>query len=94
MKVTYLGTTSLLFDDGKDQILFDCHITRPSLPKYITGSEKTNTALADELIRKHHIDRLKAIFIHIFHVFHRALRYSPVKPVHFIPPGLFPRLCL
>ena len=63
MKVTYLGTTSLLFDDGKDQVLFDCHITRPSLPKYITGSEKTNTALADELISKHHIDRLKAIFI-------------------------------
>ena len=63
MKVTFLGTTSLLFDDGKDQILFDCHITRPSLPKDISGSEKTNTLLADELIEKHHIDRLKAMFI-------------------------------
>lgn len=31
MKVTYLGTTTLLFDDGTDQILFDCHVIRPSL---------------------------------------------------------------
>ena len=30
MKVTFFGTTTLLFDDGKDQILFDAHITRPS----------------------------------------------------------------
>ena len=49
MKVTYFGTTTLLFDDGKDQIFFDCHFTRPSLPKYIFGREETNTALADEL---------------------------------------------
>ena len=33
MKVTYLGTTVLLFDDGKDQILFDAHVTRPSINK-------------------------------------------------------------
>lgn len=63
MKVTYFGTTTLLFDDGKDQILFDCHFTRPSLPVYISGSEGTDRALTDELIAKHHIDRLCAIFI-------------------------------
>ena len=27
MKVTYFGTTTLLFDDGKDQIFFDAHFT-------------------------------------------------------------------
>ena len=63
MKVTFFGTTTLLFDDGKDQILFDCHFTRPSLLKYIGGSEPTDTKLADELLKKHHIDRLKAIFV-------------------------------
>ena len=63
MKVTFFGTTTLLFDDGKDQILFDCHFTRPSLLKYIAGSEPTDTKLADELLKKHHIDRLKAIFV-------------------------------
>ena len=63
MKVTFFGTTTLLFDDGKDQILFDVHFTRPSLPKYIFGSEGTDTAMAEDLLRKHPMDRLKAIFI-------------------------------
>ena len=63
MKITYFGTTTLLFDDGKDQILFDCHFTRPSLKKYITGSEASDTALIDDLLKKHHVDRLRAIFI-------------------------------
>ena len=64
LKITYFGTTVLLFDDGKDQILFDAHFTRPSLVKYIAGaSEETNTGLCDKLIGLHHIDRLRAIFV-------------------------------
>lgn len=63
MKITFFGTTTLLFDDGKDQIFFDCHFTRPSLIKYIFGSEGTDTALADRIIKTHRIDRLKAIFV-------------------------------
>ena len=64
MKITYFGTTTLLFDDGKDQILFDAHVTRPSLVKYILGAKaSTNTQMCDELIKVHQIDRLKAIFI-------------------------------
>ena len=63
MKITFLGTTTLLFDDGTDQILFDAHVTRPSLKKYIFGRELPNTAMADEMIRLHKIDRLKAIFV-------------------------------
>ena len=64
LKVTYFGTTTLLFDDGKDQILFDAHVTRPSLVKYIRNTRvSTNAALCDELISLHHIDRLRAVFI-------------------------------
>ena len=64
MKVTYFGTTTLLFDDGKDQILFDAHFTRPSIGKYVLGTKAAvNTALCDQLIRLHHINRLQAIFI-------------------------------
>ena len=64
LKITFFGTTTLLFDDGKDQILFDAHFTRPSLVKYVVGAKvKTNTRLCDKLISSHHIDRLKAIFI-------------------------------
>lgn len=63
MKVTYFGTTTLLFDDGRDQVLFDAHFTRPSLARYIFGSGATDAALADELLRIHRVDRLRAIFV-------------------------------
>lgn len=63
MKITFFGTTTLLFDDGKDQIFFDCHFTRPGLLKYIAGSGSTDKELADRLIKTHRIDRLKAIFV-------------------------------
>ena len=64
LKVTYFGTTTLLFDDGQDQILFDAHVTRPSLVDYIRNTKaSTDTALCDKLIRLHRIDRLRAIFI-------------------------------
>lgn len=63
MKITYLGTTTLLFDDGKDQILFDCHITRPSLLTCFLGRFGTDRAIADRVIRECAIDRLKAVFI-------------------------------
>lgn len=63
MKITYFGTTMLLFDDGKDQILFDCHLTRPSLLKCGLGSLKTNKTFVKEIIKEYEIDRLKGIFI-------------------------------
>ena len=63
MKITYFGTTTLLFDDGKDQILFDCHFTRPSLWKYISGRQPSDTATIDELMRLHPMDRLRAVFV-------------------------------
>lgn len=63
MKITYLGTTMLLFDDGVDQILFDCHISRPSLLKCFLGKLKTEEAVANRVIRDCEIRRLKAMFI-------------------------------
>ncbi len=63
MKATYLGTTVLMFDDGKDQILFDAHLTRPSLFRYLGGRVQTDREAADGKIRLHHMDRLRAVFI-------------------------------
>ena len=64
MQITFFGTTTLLFDDGRDQILFDAHFTRPSIEKYIAGAKaETNTGLCDKLIDLHHINRLRAVFI-------------------------------
>lgn len=63
MKVTYLGTTMLLFDDGQDQILFDCHITRPSLLRCGLGKLRTDEEVANRVIEDFSITRLAAIFI-------------------------------
>ena len=63
MKITYLGTTVLLFDDGKDQIMFDAHVTRPSLFKFAFGKISTDEHMADSLIGRFGIDRLRAIFV-------------------------------
>ena len=63
MKVTFLGTTTLLFDDGTDQVLFDAHLTRPSLMRYICGKGETDAALVDALLNVHRVNRLRAVFI-------------------------------
>lgn len=70
MKVTYLGTTTLLFDDGRDQVLFDCHVTRPSLWKCTCAGLRTDTAVADRVINEFEINRLKAVFISHSHYDH------------------------
>lgn len=70
MKVTCFGTTVLLFDDGRDQLLFDCHVTRPSIPRVLFGKLATDEALCDRLIAQHRIDRLRAIFISHSHYDH------------------------
>lgn len=70
MKVTYLGTTTLLFDDGTNQILFDCHVTRPSIVSCIFGRLSTNRAIADRIIDEFRINRLRAIFISHSHYDH------------------------
>ena len=63
MKITYFGTTMLLFDDGRDQVLFDCHVTRPSIGTCLVGYLSTDTVVADKVISQFGFDRLRAIFI-------------------------------
>ena len=92
MKITFFGTTTLLFDDGRDQVFFDAHMTRPSLFKYICGSDVTNTGLVDEMLALHHVDRLRALFIshtHHDHVMDRHLsRTGPAPPFTAAAPPL------
>ena len=63
VKIVFLGTTTLLFDDGKDQLLFDCHVTRPSLVRCFLGRIQTDKKIADRVIREMNISRLRGIFI-------------------------------
>ena len=63
MNVTFFGTTTLLFDDGKDALLFDGHFTRPSLMTYLLGNLRTDTAMADHLLDRFDFSRLRGIFV-------------------------------
>lgn len=70
MKITYLGTTVLLFDDGTDQLLFDCHTTRPSIRQFLFGKLQTDTAAADRVIAQFGFQRLRATFASHSHYDH------------------------
>lgn len=63
MKVTYFGTTTLLFDDGQEQVLFDAHLTRPGLLHYAFGKGETDRLMAERMLKRHPMDRLRAIFV-------------------------------
>lgn len=70
MKVTFFETTTLLFDDGKDAVLFDGFFTRPLLPLYRVGKVTTDTALADDFMSRYDFSRLRAIFVSHTHPDH------------------------
>ncbi|WP_175470629.1 MBL fold metallo-hydrolase [Pedobacter hartonius] len=75
VKVTYLGVTSLLLDDGKTQLLVDCFFSRPSVFKVATSKVSTDTALVNTVLSQYKINRLKGIFIshsHYDHAFDAA----------------------
>lgn len=74
VKVTFLGTTTLLFDDGETQILIDGFFTRPSLLK-AAGKMETDAKAVDAALKKAKVDRLKALFVahsHYDHAFDAA----------------------
>ena len=70
MKITSLGTTTMLFDDGVDQILFDCHTTRPRIRQFLLGRLSTDTAVADRVIEQFGFARLRATFVSHSHYDH------------------------
>lgn len=71
MKVTFFGTTMLLFDDGKDQVLFDANITRPALWKWLVRIPvKTDKKAVDRLLENYDFSRLRAIFVSHTHADH------------------------
>ena len=71
MKVTFFGTTMLLFDDGRDQVLFDANITRPALWEYVVGAPvKTDKKAVDKLLKNYDFSRLRAIFVSHTHPDH------------------------
>ncbi|WP_162068029.1 MBL fold metallo-hydrolase [Burkholderia sp. THE68] len=78
--VTWLGTTTLLFDDGVSQVLVDAFLSRPSLGQVTFGRLQTLSGLVDKILCDAHADRLRGIFVthshydHALDVAHVALK--------------------
>jgi L-ascorbate metabolism protein UlaG (beta-lactamase superfamily) len=69
IKVTFLGTTTLLFDDGETQLMLDGFFTRPSLIRLVKKIE-TDTKVVDAALKRAKVDRLKALFVAHSHYDH------------------------
>jgi L-ascorbate metabolism protein UlaG (beta-lactamase superfamily) len=63
LKITFFGTSTLLFDDGETQLFIDGFLSRPPLGKVAFGKVRTDEKLIYQLIAKHNINRLKATFV-------------------------------
>lgn len=70
VKVTFLGVTSLLLDDGVTQILTDGFFSRHGLWKVIASQMHTDRKKVDNAISKYKINRVKAIFVSHSHYDH------------------------
>ncbi len=70
VRVTFLGTTTLLVDDGTTQLLFDAFITDISLSTAIFGQLQTDPAKVDATLARVGADRIKGIFVSHSHYDH------------------------
>ena len=70
LKIVYLGTCSLLFDDGKTQLLIDGFFSRPSFLQVMFSGISADEKAVGAVIEKAGIDRLKALFVSHSHFDH------------------------
>jgi len=70
VKVTFLGVSTLLIDDGETQLLIDGFFSRHSLWRVVTSQMYTNRKKVDDAISKYGMDRVKAIFVSHSHYDH------------------------
>ena len=70
MRVTFLGTGTLLFDDGETQVMTDGFFSRPSFLKVIKGKIETDAEAVDRALKRAGIERLQALFVAHSHYDH------------------------
>lgn len=63
VKVTFLGTSSLLIDDGETQLLTDGFVTRPGFIRAGFGKIESDVNAVRRIIDEEKISRLKAVFV-------------------------------
>jgi L-ascorbate metabolism protein UlaG (beta-lactamase superfamily) len=69
VKVTFLGTATLLLDDGETQVMTDGFFTRPSLLQ-VARKVETDEKVVDAALKKAGVTRLKALFVAHSHYDH------------------------
>ncbi|EKJ87709.1 beta-lactamase family domain protein [Leptospira meyeri serovar Hardjo str. Went 5] len=82
VRVTFLGTSSILLDDGVTQILTDGFFSRPSIWKTAFSKVESNPIIVSSVIERANINRLEAIFVchsHYDHVMDAPLVAKQTK---------------
>lgn len=70
VRVTFLGTTTLLFDDGETKLMIDGFLTRPSILKVALGKIATDPEIVDAALAEIDVQTLAAVFVAHSHYDH------------------------
>lgn len=70
LTVRFFGVSTLLFDDGKDQLLIDGFFTRPSLSQTLFRPVRSDPELIQHMIKDYDLKRLSAVLISHSHYDH------------------------
>ncbi|MCS5714687.1 MBL fold metallo-hydrolase [Herbiconiux sp. CPCC 205716] len=70
VRATFLGVTSVLFDDGVTAILTDGFFSRPSILRLFAGTVKPNKRRIKATFRRANITLLDAVFVNHSHIDH------------------------
>lgn len=70
LTVKFFGVSTLLLDDGHDQILIDGFFSRPSLRQVITRPIQSDKLLLEQLVQCHELSRTQAILVSHSHYDH------------------------
>jgi L-ascorbate metabolism protein UlaG (beta-lactamase superfamily) len=70
VRVTFLGTATLLFDDGETQLLTDGFLTRPAARQVALGPIATDPKVVDAALDRAKASRVKALFVGHSHYDH------------------------
>lgn len=70
IKVTFLGTATMLIDDGETQLLTDGFLTRPSITRVLASKVSTDEKIVDDIVTRFQMDRVKGVFVAHSHYDH------------------------